>query len=58
LPAAITPNIIQTSRSKTLILIVAQLPSRSSRYKHLHRTKVNVRCWRILLKNSVLKLPC
>jgi exonuclease III len=32
LPAAITPNIIQTSRSKTLILIVAQLPSRSSRY--------------------------
>jgi len=33
LPAAITPNIIQSSRSQTLILIVAHLSSRSPRYK-------------------------
>ena len=34
MPAAITPNIIPTLRSQNLILIVAQLPSRSSRYTH------------------------
>jgi len=33
LPAAITPNIIQSSRSQTLILIVAHLSSRSPRYR-------------------------
>jgi hypothetical protein len=51
LPAPITPNIIQTSRSQTLILIVALLPSRSPRYSKtpaLDPIEVRLPQWRTM----------